>query len=96
MLDTKSGLLFIDFENTARGPVEYDLAWVPDDVSKHYPGSTEVWSTSAGGSYSRSSPRIAGVATTNTRAEGNQEWRSSTFCATVRHGRHSTMSSGDN
>lgn len=39
LLDTKDGLLFIDFENTARGPLEYDLAWVPDDVSKHYPGA---------------------------------------------------------
>ena len=29
---------FIDFENTARGPVEYDLAWVPNEVSKRYPG----------------------------------------------------------
>jgi hypothetical protein len=36
LLDTTSGLLFIDFENTARGPVEYDLAWVPDEVSKNY------------------------------------------------------------
>lgn len=34
--DTKDGLLFIDFENTARGPVEYDLAWVPDAVSTQY------------------------------------------------------------
>lgn len=37
VLDTKNGLRFIDFENTARGPVEYDLAWVPEEVSKHYP-----------------------------------------------------------
>ncbi len=38
MLDTTNGLLFIDFENTARGPVEYDRASVPDEVSKRYPG----------------------------------------------------------
>jgi len=37
VLDTEHGPLFIDFENTARGPVEYDLAWVPDDVSARYP-----------------------------------------------------------
>lgn len=37
LLDTKGGLLFIDFENTCRGPVEYDLAWVPDAVVEHYP-----------------------------------------------------------
>jgi aminoglycoside phosphotransferase (APT) family kinase protein len=36
ILDTKNGLLFIDFENAARGPVEYDLAWVPRDVSDRY------------------------------------------------------------
>lgn len=37
VLDTNVGLLFMDFEDTARGPVEYDLAWVPDDVSERYP-----------------------------------------------------------
>lgn len=37
VLDTETGLLFIDFENTARGPVEYDLAWVPNEVSARYP-----------------------------------------------------------
>ena len=36
VLRTKNGLLFIDFENTAHGPVEYDLAWVPDEVSERY------------------------------------------------------------
>jgi aminoglycoside phosphotransferase (APT) family kinase protein len=38
LLDTRNGLLFIDFENTARGPVEFDLAWVPKEVSDRYPG----------------------------------------------------------
>jgi len=38
VLHTDSGPLFIDFENTARGPVEYDLAWVPEAVSQRYPG----------------------------------------------------------
>jgi hypothetical protein len=33
-LDTKNGPLFIDFENCARGPVEFDLAWVPRAVSE--------------------------------------------------------------
>ena len=37
VLDTEDGLLFIDFENTARGPVEYDLAWAPDEVGERYP-----------------------------------------------------------
>lgn len=41
ILDTKNGPLFIDFENTARGPVEYDLAWVPGEVSRHYPDADQ-------------------------------------------------------
>lgn len=41
ILDTKNGPLFIDFENTARGPVEYDLAWVPGGVSQHYPDADQ-------------------------------------------------------
>ena len=36
VLTTKDGLLFVDFENCARGPVELDLAWVPDEVSVRY------------------------------------------------------------
>ena len=34
VLITKNGPLFIDFENTAHGPVEYDLGWVPREVSE--------------------------------------------------------------
>jgi aminoglycoside phosphotransferase (APT) family kinase protein len=41
VLDTKNGPLFIDFENTAHGPVEYDLAWVPSEVSQHYPDADQ-------------------------------------------------------
>ena len=37
VLNTENGPLFIDFENTAHGPVEYDLAWVPEEVSQRYP-----------------------------------------------------------
>jgi Ser/Thr protein kinase RdoA (MazF antagonist) len=36
VLPGKNGLLFVDFENCARGPVEYDLAWVPREVSERY------------------------------------------------------------
>lgn len=36
VLSTKSGLLFIDFETRCRGPVEFDLAHVPEDVSERY------------------------------------------------------------
>ena len=33
--------LFIDFENAVRGPVEYDLAWVPEEVSERYPDADQ-------------------------------------------------------
>jgi aminoglycoside phosphotransferase (APT) family kinase protein len=36
VLSTKSGPLFIDFETCCRGPVEFDLAHVPEDVSAGY------------------------------------------------------------
>jgi aminoglycoside phosphotransferase (APT) family kinase protein len=36
VLSTNSGLLFIDFETCCRGPVEFDLAHVPEDVSARY------------------------------------------------------------
>jgi Ser/Thr protein kinase RdoA (MazF antagonist) len=38
VLTTKSGLRFIDFETCCRGPVEFDLAHAPEEVSQHYPG----------------------------------------------------------
>jgi aminoglycoside phosphotransferase (APT) family kinase protein len=38
VLTTKDGLLFIDFETCCRGPVEFDLAHAPAEVSAHYPG----------------------------------------------------------
>jgi Phosphotransferase enzyme family len=38
VLTTKNGLLFIDLETCCRGPVEFDLAHAPEDVSQHYPG----------------------------------------------------------
>jgi hypothetical protein len=41
VLSTKSGLLFIDFETCCRGPVEFDLAHVPDDVSERYAGADQ-------------------------------------------------------
>jgi hypothetical protein len=36
VLNTRDGPLFIDFENCVRGSVEFDLAWVPEEVSEHY------------------------------------------------------------
>lgn len=38
LLNTKHGLLFIDFETCCRGPVEFDIAHVPEEVSDYYPG----------------------------------------------------------
>ena len=39
LLRTRSGLLFVDLETCCRGPVEFDLAHVPEEVSEHYPGA---------------------------------------------------------
>ena len=41
VLKTKDGLLFIDFETCCRGPVEFDIAHVPEEVSEHYPGTDQ-------------------------------------------------------
>jgi aminoglycoside phosphotransferase (APT) family kinase protein len=41
VLSTESGLLFIDFETCCRGPVEFDLAHVPEDVSERYAGADQ-------------------------------------------------------
>lgn len=38
VLSTRLGPLFIDFETSCHGPVEFDLAYVPEAVIKHYPG----------------------------------------------------------
>ena len=38
LLTTTTGPVFIDLETCCRGPVEFDLAHAPDDVSEHYPG----------------------------------------------------------
>lgn len=42
VLHAPDGPRFMDFENTARGPVEYDLGWVPKDVSERYPAADPV------------------------------------------------------
>jgi hypothetical protein len=39
VLSTKNGLLFVDLETCCRGPVEFDLAHVPEEVSARYPGA---------------------------------------------------------
>lgn len=41
VLTTKNGLLFIDLETCCCGPVEFDLAHAPEEVSEHYPGANQ-------------------------------------------------------
>ena len=42
LLDTRNGPLFIDLETCCRGPIEFDVAHVPDEVSVRYPGLDPV------------------------------------------------------
>ncbi|MDQ2583459.1 aminoglycoside phosphotransferase [Saccharothrix yanglingensis] len=42
LLSTRDGLLFIDFETCCRGPVEFDVAHVPEEVGARYPGVDHV------------------------------------------------------
>ena len=41
LLRTKKGLLFVDLESCCRGPVEFDIAHAPEEVSEHYPAGTQ-------------------------------------------------------
>ena len=41
VLRTKDGPLFIDLETCCRGPVEFDLAHVPEEVSERYPDADQ-------------------------------------------------------
>jgi phosphotransferase family enzyme len=41
LLNTESGPLFIDLETCCRGPVEFDLAHVPEEVSECYSGADQ-------------------------------------------------------
>ena len=42
LLSTRDGLLFIDFETCCRGPIEFDVAHVPEEVSALYPDVDQV------------------------------------------------------
>jgi hypothetical protein len=42
LLSIRDGLLFIDFETCCRGPIEFDVAHVPEEVSARYPGVDQV------------------------------------------------------
>jgi hypothetical protein len=39
VLNTSKGPLFVDLETCCRGPVEFDVAHVPEQVGEHYPGT---------------------------------------------------------
>jgi hypothetical protein len=41
VLRTKKGLLFVDLETCCRGPVEFDIAHAPEEVSMHYPTANQ-------------------------------------------------------
>jgi hypothetical protein len=41
VLHTKNGPLFVDLETCCRGPVEFDLAHVPEEVSGRYPDADQ-------------------------------------------------------
>ncbi len=38
VLRTRGGLVFIDFETCCIGPIEFDVAHLPDEISAHYAG----------------------------------------------------------
>ena len=42
LLSTTEGPVFIDFETCCRGPIEFDVAHVPEQVAVRYPGIDRV------------------------------------------------------
>lgn len=42
VLSARDGPLFIDFETCCRGPIEFDVAHLPDEVSAYYPDVDQV------------------------------------------------------
>ena len=41
LLSTNRGPLFINLHTCQRGPVEYDIAYAPEEVAVHYPGANQ-------------------------------------------------------
>ncbi len=41
LLRTERGLLFVDLETCCRGPVEFDIAHAPQEVSEYYPAANQ-------------------------------------------------------
>ena len=90
VLSTKSGPLFIDFETCCRGPVEFDLAHVPEDVSERYADADQDLLATAEPLSLRWSPRGDGIRATSSRIGNEQVERSSALCDWARRGRRST------
>ena len=90
VLSTKNGLLFIDLETCCRGPVEFDLAHVPEEVTSAIRTLIKNCSTSAGSSFSPWSQRGAGMPATNSRTGNEQRESSSAPYARVHRRRRST------
>ena len=90
VLRTKNGPLFIDLETCCRGPVEFDLAHVPQEVSERYAGVIRNCSASAGSSCSPWSQRGAGIQATDSRTGNEPRENSSTRYARVHRTRRST------
>ena len=42
VLSTRRGPLFIDLGTCCRGPIEYDLAYAPEEVAEHYPEANQA------------------------------------------------------
>lgn len=42
VLRTSGGLVFIDFETACRGPIEFDVAHMPAEVTRYYPGADQT------------------------------------------------------
>lgn len=42
LLSTRDGLLFIDFETCCRGPIEFDVAHLPEEAGARYPDIDQV------------------------------------------------------
>jgi phosphotransferase family enzyme len=72
VLITDKGLLFIDLETCCHGPVEFDLAHVPEEVSELYRVLIKNWCASADSWYLRCSLRGAGTPATSSRTGGAQ------------------------
>ena len=67
LLSTRDGLLFIDFETCCRGPIEFDVAHVPEEVSAHYPDVDQVLLQNVDGLCLRWSLPGAGTSAMNSR-----------------------------